>query len=216
MNSFVDKKMYLLFCIKRLTLTIGLFFLLCFLTSCTVFSVQIGEETEIITAQISREESAFASSTWSNPDVRVVEVFVSKVSDGDTIRATVDGKNQRVRLIGVDCPEIAHPEDGIKEEFFGAEAFTYTKKTLEGKKVYLSFDEEERDQYDRLLAYLWLKNPRGFEEDFEYAKEFQFNCMLIENGYAKSIKVPPNLTFYSLHRALSREAKESKRGLWSK
>lgn len=155
-------------------------------------------------------------SKWSNPNVRVVKVEVTKVSDGDTIRATVDGKNQRVRLIGINSPEIAHPEDGIAEQFYGEEAFAYTKEMLEGRTVYLSFDEESHDQYERILAYLWLEDPRGFEEDFEYAKQYQFNCMLLEQGYAKFVRIPPNLTFSKLHQALARDAEDQGIGMWAK
>lgn len=203
-----------MFYAKRLLSALGLVLSLV-LTSCDVPISSIPHETENVKTSSKAEESGFSSSEWSNPAVRVVEVTVTKVSDGDTIRATVDGKNQRVRLIGVDSPEIAHPENGIKEEYYGEEAFAYTRDMLEGKKVFLSFDKEERDRYGRLLAYLWLENPRGFEEDFDFAKKHQFNCLLIENGYAKSVKFPPNLTFYSLQKALSLEAKEAKRGLWA-
>lgn len=171
----------------------------------------------IAPSQTDLEGSVTSSvSKWSNPNVRVVKVEVTKVSDGDTIRATVDGKNQRVRLIGINSPEIAHPEDGIAEQFYGEEAFAYTKEILEGRTVYLSFDEESHDQYDRILAYLWLEDPHGFEEDFEYAKQYQFNCLLLEQGYAKFVRIPPNLTFAKLHQALAREAEEQRIGMWAK
>lgn len=152
---------------------------------------------------------------WSNPQVRIVEVEVTKVSDGDTIRATVDGKNQRIRLIGINSPEIAHPDDGIEAEYFGQEAFAYTKEMLEGKRVYLSFDEAMHDQYGRILAYVWLESPKGNEEDYAFAEKHQFNCLLLKNGYAKFVRIPPNLTFAKIHKELANSAREAKIGLWS-
>lgn len=193
------------------------------LTGCDVLGKALLSELSTQNAETQTERPSTSSKgsqtetsgQWSNPDVRVVEVEVTKVSDGDTIRATVDGKNQRIRLIGIDSPELAHPDDGIEEEYYGQEAFAFTKEMLEGERVYLSFDEETYDQYDRILAYLWLEDPRGYEEDYEYAEEYQFNCLLLEQGYAKYVRIPPNLTFAKIHKELSDAARAEKIGLWA-
>ena len=78
----------------------------------------------------------------------------TRVVDGDTIIIIIDDKNERVRLIGVDTPEIVHPEKPV--EFFGQEATAFTKSMVEGKKVRLEYDQEKRDKYGRLLAYVYL------------------------------------------------------------
>ena len=208
---------------KRLGLTVVILILVIQSTACDALGEVLLSEFVPQNSITQAEQSSVRSSgtsietsgQWSNPEVRVVEVEVSKVSDGDTIRATVDGKNQRVRLIGIDSPELAHPDDGIEEEYSGAEAFAYTKEMLEGETVYLSFDEEMYDQYDRILAYLWINDPRGYEEDYAFAKEYQFNCLLLEQGYAKFVRIPPNLTFASIHKALADDAKAEKAGLWA-
>lgn len=47
---------------------------------------------------------------------------VTKVIDGDTIKVDIDGKVYKVRFIGINCPEI-----GQNEEFFGKEAYEFSK-----------------------------------------------------------------------------------------
>lgn len=78
-------------------------------------------------------------------------VRVKKVIDGYTLPLT-NGK--RVRLIGVDTPETKYPQKPV--QYFGKEAYLFTKKMVEGKEVKLEFDWQRRDKYGRLLAYVSL------------------------------------------------------------
>ncbi|MGI6285917.1 thermonuclease family protein [Neomoorella humiferrea] len=50
--------------------------------------------------------------------------------DGDTLHVQINGKEEKVRLIGVNTPEIAHPDLGIKEEPYGEEALAYTTREI--------------------------------------------------------------------------------------
>jgi endonuclease YncB( thermonuclease family) len=72
---------------------------------------------------------------------------VKKVVDGDTLLLT-NGKY--VRLIGVDTPETKHPQKPV--EYFGKEAFQFTKGMVEGKEVRLEYDQTRRDRYNRILG----------------------------------------------------------------
>ncbi|WP_230868040.1 thermonuclease family protein [Iocasia frigidifontis] len=105
-------------------------------------------------------------------------VFIDYVYDGDTVR-TADG--ERIRLIGLDTPEM-NWEEG-EAEFYAREAFEYTKKKLLGHNVYLEYDQEKRDKYNRILAYLFLADGSFF------------NRKLLEEGYASLLLVPPNLKY---------------------
>lgn len=81
---------------------------------------------------------------------------VSKNVDGDTIRIMLDGKEEIIRMIGVDTPETVHPSKPV--EYFGKEASNFTKKMLPvGSEVYVTYDWDPRDKYNRLLAYIWYK-----------------------------------------------------------
>lgn len=127
---------------------------------------------------------------------------VVRTIDGDTIVVKIGRKSEKVRLIGVNTPEIHHPTKGV--EYFGPEAALYTKKLLEGKTVRLKYDVQKRDRYRRLLAYVYL--PDGTF----------VNAKLVAEGYAQVMTVPPNVKYAERFIQLQREAREKNIGLWQK
>jgi micrococcal nuclease len=126
-------------------------------------------------------------------------VKVDSVLDGDTFRLE---NGEKVRLIGIDAPETHHPRKPV--EYFGKEASAFAKKMLEGKLVRLELDVQERDQYGRLLAYVYLKDSTFV------------NAELVKQGYAQVATYPPNVKYVELFVKLQKEARENKRGLWKK
>jgi micrococcal nuclease len=131
--------------------------------------------------------------------VRVLEAV-----DGDTFHALPEGDSWyfSVRIIGLDTPEIAHEDP---EECYGDEAFAYTAGALDGKLVWLTFDAECQDDYERTLAYVF----RGDDE------EGFFNRQLLKNGYATPLTIRPNDTYEDLFAADARAAQQDGAGLWS-
>jgi len=125
----------------------------------------------------------------------------TRVIDGDTIIVEIDGKQERVRLIGVDTPETVHPSKPV--EYFGKEASEFTKRMVEGKKVRLEFDWQKRDKYGRLLAYVYL--PDGTF----------LNAEIIKQGYGFAYTRFP-FKYLEEFRQYEREARENSRGLWGK
>jgi micrococcal nuclease len=123
---------------------------------------------------------------------------VERVIDGDTILLT---NGEKVRLIGVDTPETKHPLKPV--EYFGQEAYLFTKKMVEGKKVKLEFDWQERDRYGRLLAYVYLLDGTFL------------NAEIIKQGYGSAYTRFP-FKYLDEFREYEREARENKRGLWNK
>jgi len=80
---------------------------------------------------------------------------VDHVVDGDTVDVVLGDRHERVRLIGIDTPEV-YVTDG-PPECYGPEASAYTKQLLpEGTAVRLERDVVGRDDYGRLLAYVYL------------------------------------------------------------
>jgi micrococcal nuclease len=80
---------------------------------------------------------------------------VSYAVDGDTLQvALASGRRERVRLIGIDTPEVG--ECGYRA------ATLETRRLATGKQVVLRGDATQatRDRYGRLLAYVWLPGGR--------------------------------------------------------
>jgi len=125
----------------------------------------------------------------------------TRVVDGDTILIEIDGKEERIRLIGVDTPETVHPEKPV--EYFGKEASEFTKNMAEGKSVRLEFDLDKRDKYGRLLAYVYL-------EDGTF-----LNAEIIKQGYGFAYTRFP-FKYLDDFRQYEKEAREGGRGLWNK
>jgi micrococcal nuclease len=128
---------------------------------------------------------------------------VVSVVDGDTLDLLVGGRQERVRLIGVDTPETVHPSRPV--ECYGPEASSFTKQ-LQGKQVWLTYGEDCYDKYGRLLAYLWL----NMDEDPSLE---MFNKELISLGYARAYTRFP---FQYLNEFVGAEAgaRAQERGLW--
>ncbi len=87
---------------------------------------------------------------------------VVKVIDGDTVDVLINGKTERLRLIGINTPETLDPRRPV--ECFGIEASNKAKELLTGKYVFLESDpsQGERDKYERLLRYVFLENGESF------------------------------------------------------
>ena len=131
------------------------------------------------------EEPREEASRGAEPvGIPVVTATVTEVVGGDTFRAVLaSGREERVRLIGVDTPESTR-----EVEPYGKEAAAYTKKRLSGRTVYLELDMGERDKYGRLLAYVWLSPPESASEAEVRAK--MFNAELLFAGMAQVMTVP--------------------------
>jgi micrococcal nuclease len=86
---------------------------------------------------------------------------VSRVVDGDTIHVLLpSGRDERVRLIGIDTPEVG--------QCFAARATAAARRLADGREVVLKGDPTQatRDRYGRLLAYVWLPGGKdlGFQQ----------------------------------------------------
>ncbi|MBR1672154.1 MAG: thermonuclease family protein [Fretibacterium sp.] len=140
-----------------------------------------------------------------------LEATVTRVVDGDTLVAEVDGQARRVRLLGVDTPETVHPNKEV--QFYGPEASAFTKKELTGKHIWLEYDVSPLDRYQRHLAYVWLEPPSAGEAAI---RRGMFNARLLLEGYAKVMTIQPNSRHADLFVRLQEEARKARRGLWKK
>ncbi len=139
-----------------------------------------------------------AETERSTPGVRATLV---SVTDGDTIKVRTGGKVERVRLIGIDTPETKNSPRGPQP--FAEEATAAVTRLLGGGELILRLDAEERDRYGRLLAYV-------------YADDGTFvNEAMIREGWARPLRVPPNVAHAKQFDALSSAARNARRGIWS-
>jgi micrococcal nuclease len=120
------------------------------------------------------------TSSSQGPSARVIDVI-----DGDTVEVERIG---RVRLIGVDTPEKGKCGDDA--------ATRYTRQRLLDEVVQVELGEEEKDRYDRTLAYL-TRDERMHNRD------------LLSEGYARVLTIPPNDKYAADFEEAEREAKPS-------
>lgn len=133
------------------------------------------------------------------PDVGVVEYVV----DGDTVDIVINGTEERVRLIGIDTPEIAH-DDGSPAECFGPEAAAFTAEQLPvGTEVRLERDIVGRDDYGRLLAYVYRRSD-----------DLLVNEAIAAGGYAQPLTIAPNDAYTQRFVDASIAAEAAGLGLW--
>ncbi len=124
------------------------------------------------------------------------EVFpVMRVIDGDTITVQTPQREEKVRIIGLDAPEMS------PLECFGNESLAGLSALIAGKSVILNSEySDDRDSFGRLLRYVSLG-----EQDIGAA--------MIRQGYATSYrKYPhPRMESYNVIEAI---AQENDAGLW--
>lgn len=139
---------------------------------------------------------------------------VVRVVDGDTLVVHLgDGRSARVRLIGIDTPEL-HSSDKLRRDAqrsgkdaaaiqaLGAKAAEFTRKHLDGRKIEIERDATALDRYGRTLAYVWVGDEL-------------FNLLIVREGYASLMTIPPNVRYAETLAACHRTARESRRGLWA-
>jgi micrococcal nuclease len=127
---------------------------------------------------------------------------VVRILDGDTAIMAIDGAEESVRFLGIDTPEIAHPDQ--PEECFGPEAASRTSELIPpGTEVHLERDLEARDRYDRLLAYVHRS-----------ADDLFVNEALVREGYADTLVFEPNTAHAADLAGARADARDAGRGLW--
>lgn len=91
----------------------------------------------------------------------LADLVVDRVVDGDTVKVSLGGRQESVRLIGINTPETVKPDSPV--ECFGQEASAFATQLLDGQPIVLELDESQgyRDRYDRVLAYVWRVQPDG-------------------------------------------------------
>jgi len=130
--------------------------------------------------------------TASAEEAELTEAIVVEVIDGDTI---VLDNGERVRLIGIDTPEIG--SDGAEE------ATKFTSSYVLNQTVWLERDGENRDPYGRLRRYVWLEQPTDVTDETQIRANM-LNAMLLEHDHAVTLFVG-DVRNETLFRIIARE-----------
>lgn len=113
------------------------------------------------------------------------------VYDGDTFELQ---SGEKVRLLGINSPEIGKPGADIAKDFL--------EKLVLGKEVRLEKDSINLDKYERLLRYV-------------YVSDLFVNAKLIGKGYAEVRFYPPNFRYKKDFENLEEIAYRNRKGLWA-
>jgi len=126
---------------------------------------------------------------------------VVTVHDGDTITVRIDGRTEKVRLVGIDSPELQDERQAYRDAGYAAR--DYARSRLGGETVTLETEprQPDRDQYGRLLRYVILDDGTNVNEDF------------VRKGYAHVFD-KFEFTLKPRFKGAEAEAKRAKLGVW--
>lgn len=139
---------------------------------------------------------------------------VVRVIDGDTLKISLGGRQESIRLIGIDAPESRANNKAYKDAYkskkdvehvvaAGRQAAAFVSTLVKaGDTIRVEYDVEKRDQNSRLLGYAYL--PTGE----------MLNEKIVRSGYASLMTYPPNVKHADRFQRAYREASQARRGLW--
>lgn len=136
-------------------------------------------------------------------------VTLEKIVDGDTLWVTdKNGNKLKVRLIGIDTPESVHTDEE-KNTVWGTYASDHTKKILEETQtVYLEYDENTLDRFERTLAYVWISSDTSDLDNM-------LNYIILKDGYAMAKVYEPNVKYEAVFDRICDNSINNKIGLWN-
>jgi len=135
------------------------------------------------------------------PNYDYSHIRVVKVIDGDTVKLE-NGEN--LRYVGLDTPEIKIKRNNrfiYSPQPYALEAKKLNENLVKNKIVRIEFDIEKTDKYNRLLGYCFIGNTL-------------VNAKLIEEGFAVTYTIPPNVKYVDTFIKSQRLARKNKKGMW--
>ena len=82
-------------------------------------------------------------------DYQAEQSTIIKTIDGDTINVLINGEEKTIRMLGINTPE--------SNSYLYEEAKSYLSN-FNGKNITLLRDKEDKDQYQRLLRYVFYQD----------------------------------------------------------
>jgi len=145
-----------------------------------------------------------------NPPNVPVQATVEQIFDGDTGRFRIDDSfTESVRFLSIDTPEM-NAGNGDPPECYAEEATARAEELLpEGTRVWLTWDGEYSDSFDRLLCYVFVGETPSIETYDDWV-----NLTLVDEGFARAFIFSNNQTFRTLFEAAEEDARDADRGRW--
>lgn len=159
--------------------------------------------TSLLPHQSAVEGVKTAVTTPTSVPVQQGLVKVTKVVDGDTIHVMLDGKDQTIRVIGIDTPETVDPRKPV--QCMGLAASSRAKELLTDKTVRLEADltQGDKDKYGRLLRYVFIDGVTDYGHS------------TIAEGFAHEYTYDAPYKYRAEYKQAQKDAEIQKRGLWA-
>lgn len=169
-------------------------------TTTTSTSTTIPASTTTTTRPTATTTTSPVTTTTSGPTPVPVPpgwsaAVVVRVIDGDTIDVRFDSGVERVRLVGTNSPEGG--------ECYADEATEGLVGLVMGETVHLEPDVSDRDQYGRLLRYVWTTDG------------VHVNAVTVEEGWAIAREYPPDTARAGELAAAQKRAQANGAGMWA-
>lgn len=161
-------------------------------------------------------EPGHRTTSTAAPTPHAVDAVVVEVLDGDTLLVRVEGRIEKVRLIGIDAPEAVvddkalidaeHSHQDVQSIVkLGRLASQYTRSIVTpGTILHITFDRQRTDRYGRLLGYVFLPDNSMLNE------------RIVADGYAAMRTFHPNTKFEDRFDRAYRAAQAQQKGLWKR
>lgn len=136
-----------------------------------------------------------------SPKTDRLQAKVVKVIDGDTIKIRYKGKEENLRLLLIDTPELHHKQFSGPQPY-AEEAKLFVEKLAAGRNIEFELGIQERDKYGRLLGYAFSDNKN-------------LQALLLENGLARVAYIYNDTRYLNEYQKIEKEAQNKGRGIWS-
>lgn len=145
-----------------------------------------------------------------NPPQPPTRATVEQIFDGDTGRFRLeDGFSESVRFLSIDTPEM-NGGNSDPPQCYAEEATARTEELLpEGTTVWLTWDGEYRDGFDRLLCYIHVGETPSVDTYDDWV-----NLSLVREGYARAFIFSNNQTFRTVFEDAEQDARDADLGRW--
>lgn len=122
---------------------------------------------------------------------------VSEALTGDTVR--LEG-GKTLRYVGIHSPPLQSPIPLVRD--YGKSALAFNQKLVGGKKIWVEWGSQIRDDRNNLLGYVFLEDGTFVNQE------------IAKTGNGKVVQIPPNTRYSATLRRAELEARRGRRGLW--